>query len=56
MLMNEKRGHLSTDKPIKIFGPFFCVSGRGMSADLKNERMRILSDVTTVIDKGALYR
>lgn len=56
MLVNEKKGHLSTDKPVKIFGPFFCVTGRGLLADLKNERLRILSDVTTVIERGTLLR
>ena len=56
MLLNERRGHLSTDKPIRIFGPFFYVTGRGMVADLRNERLRILSNVTTVLDREALYK
>jgi LPS export ABC transporter protein LptC len=53
LLVNEKAGHLSTDKPVKIFGPFFEVVGRGLSADLKKEKIKVLSNVTTNINLGS---
>ena len=54
LLINEKRGHVSTEKPVKIFGPFFSVAGQGLFVDLEKERLRILSDVTTILDQGSL--
>ena len=53
LLINEKAGHLSTDKPVKISGPFFVVDGQGLFADLKGERMKVLSNVTTNINTGS---
>ena len=54
MLINEKSGLLSTDKPIKIFGPFFSVEGRGLLVDSEKETLKILSNVTAVIDMEPL--
>jgi len=54
MLINERLGQLSTDHPVKIIGPFFIVKGTGLFADLKMERLRILSGVTTVINRESL--
>jgi LPS export ABC transporter protein LptC len=54
LLFNEKRGHVSTEKPVKIFGPFFSVAGQGLFVDLEKERLQILSDVTTILDQGSL--
>jgi lipopolysaccharide export system protein LptC len=51
--INEKRGHLTTDKPVEILGPLFTVKGQGLFADLKKETVRILSDVTTTIKREA---
>ena len=52
-LINEKLGNLNTEKPVKIIGPFFNVKGRGLFADMKEEKIKILSDVTTIINKEA---
>ncbi len=52
--INEKLGHVKTDKPVRIFGPFFSVKGRGLFMDLEKERVEILSDVTTTIFKESL--
>jgi LPS export ABC transporter protein LptC len=54
ILINEKSGHVSTDKPVKIFGATFSISGKGLFMDLKKKRFRILSDVVTIIEKGSL--
>ena len=53
LLINEKAGHLSTDRPVKIFGPFFEVDGKGLFGDLKKETIRVLSNVTTTISPGS---
>jgi len=52
--INEKEGHVKTDKPVKIFGPFFSVKGRGLFIDLEKESVKVLSDVTTTIFKESL--
>ena len=52
--INEKQGYVKTDKPVKIFGPFFSVKGRGLFIDLEKESIEILSDVTTTIFKESL--
>jgi LPS export ABC transporter protein LptC len=54
LLISEKRGHVSTDEPVKIFGPFFSVSGKGLFVDLEEERLKILSDVTTLLNQRSL--
>ena len=53
VLINEKFGHLRTEKPVKIVGPFFNVNGKGFFADMTNEKIKILSDVTTIIEESA---
>ncbi len=53
LLINEKDGNLSTDKPVKISGPFFEVNGQGLFADLKEEKIRVLSNVKTNIRFGS---
>jgi len=47
LLVSDNLGHLSTDRQVEISGPFFTVKGRGLFADLANETIKILSDVTT---------
>ncbi|MEE4353767.1 MAG: LPS export ABC transporter periplasmic protein LptC [Desulfatiglans sp.] len=54
LMVNEKAGHVSTDKPVKIYGPFFSVAGTGLFFDLSSERLKVLSDVTTTITKEVL--
>lgn len=55
-LIDEKLGHLKTDKPVKIIGPFFNVKGRGLFADMTEEKIKVLSDVTTIINKEPATR
>jgi LPS export ABC transporter protein LptC len=54
LMINERLGHVSTEEPVKIFGPFFSVSGKGLIMDLKKESAKILSDVTTTIEQEFL--
>ncbi len=52
--INEKKGILRTEDRVKIFGPVFFVEGQGLFVDLNNERLRIMSDVTTTVRKESL--
>lgn len=52
LLVTDNLGKVSTQKPVEIIGPFFTVNGRGLFADLTDQRMKILSDVTTTL-KGS---
>jgi LPS export ABC transporter protein LptC len=52
LLYREEKGSLETDAPVKIFGPFFSVSGRGLDFDPEKEVLRILADVTTHIGQN----
>ncbi|MEE9609745.1 MAG: LPS export ABC transporter periplasmic protein LptC [Desulfatiglandales bacterium] len=54
MVYKEKEGYLKTDQPVKIFGPFFSVAGRGLYFNPEKETLRIISDVTTHINKDSL--
>lgn len=54
LMINEKRRQVNTEKPVRISGPFFTVAGRGLFVDLEQERIKVLSDVTTVLDREPL--
>ena len=54
IIINEKRGHVKTDEPVRIFGPFFSIEGQGLFVDLEKERFKILSDVTTIVKENSL--
>lgn len=49
LLLSDNLGRLSTERPVEIIGPFFTVKGRGLYADLTQQTMKILSDVTTTL-------
>ena len=49
--IDEKSGTLSNEEPVEIRGTFFTVKGKGISADLSNKRIKILSNVVTVINR-----
>jgi len=49
LLISDNLGRLSTEEPVKVSGPFFTVKGRGLFADLNDETLKILSDVTTTL-------
>jgi LPS export ABC transporter protein LptC len=50
IVYNQKEGVLRTDKPVKMSGPFFSVSGEGLFYDLEKETFKVISNVTTTID------
>ncbi|MFP4036163.1 MAG: LPS export ABC transporter periplasmic protein LptC [Desulfobacteraceae bacterium] len=54
LLYNHAKGILTTDGFVRIKGPFFTVSGYGMHFDLVNERLRLLSRVTTSLVEDVL--
>ena len=54
VLINEKSRQLTTDKPVRIFGPFFNVQGRGLFVDFEKETLKILSEVLAVINEDHL--
>jgi LPS export ABC transporter protein LptC len=56
MLFDERNGVVTNDKPVQLFGSFFSISGTGMFADLRKERMKILSKVTTIVREGVAGR
>ena len=56
MLFDEKNGVLMNDKPVQLFGSFFSISGTGIFVDLRKERMKILSKVTTIVREGVVGR
>jgi len=53
VIINEKRKELSSDRPVKVFGPFFAVSGTGIVADLDKRTVKVLSNVITTIEEYA---
>lgn len=56
MEFNEKRGVLTNDRPVQLFGSFFSVSGTGMFVDLRKKTMKILANVKTVLREGVAGR
>ncbi len=54
LLYNHEDGVLSTDGSVRITGPFFTVTGQGLHFDLEEERLRINSGVTTLVEEDVL--
>ena len=54
LMLDQKEGYLRTDEPVQIIGPFFSVKGKGLFLDLNKKILRILSEVTTIIDGEAV--
>lgn len=54
ILYKQKEGYLRTEEPVKISGPFFSVTGRGLYFNPEKETLRIISDVTTHINSDSL--
>ena len=51
-IYDHKRGHLETDKAVKISGDLFSIEGKGLFLDVGREKLQILSDATTLIYRG----
>jgi len=50
IVYNQKEGVLKTDELVKMSGPFFTVSGRGLLFNPEGETLKIISGVTTIIN------
>ena len=54
LLYNQKDGYLNTEEHVKITGPFFSISGRGLHYRLDRDNFRVKSHVTTLIKGQSL--
>jgi LPS export ABC transporter protein LptC len=54
MVFHQKERIIRTKEPVKIIGPFFSVEGKGLFLNMETNTLRVLSDVTTRIDKESL--
>lgn len=50
MVYNDQQGTIKTDKPVRIVGPFFSVTGRGLTLSLENEVLQVHDSITTIAD------
>ncbi|MBN1625485.1 MAG: LPS export ABC transporter periplasmic protein LptC [Deltaproteobacteria bacterium] len=46
----QKNGVLKTDEPVRITGPFFSMSGKGLIFYTEKETFEIVSDITGLIE------
>lgn len=51
IVFNEKDSRGTSKDPVKIVGPFFVVNGKGLFLDLRQKKIKVLSDVNSVIKK-----
>ena len=54
MIYKNKEGYITSEAPVKIFGPFFSVEGLGFDFYIEKRSLRIKTQVTTLIEKGPL--
>lgn len=54
IMIKEKSRQLTTTSPVVITGPFFSVKGRGLLVDLEKKTLKILANVTAVIDEESI--
>ena len=54
LLYNHELGLLTTNEPVRIDGPFFTVSGKGLYFNLEKEYLKMTSGVTTSMDRKIL--
>lgn len=50
----QRMGTLESDDYVLISGPFFSVRGKGLHLDLEERKLKILSEVNTLIDQMSL--
>ena len=51
VMYKQKENYLKTDEPVKIIGPYFSVEGGSLYLDLEKEILRVISGVTTSINR-----
>ncbi len=49
LVFNEDTGKGYSNDPVRIKGPFFEIEGRGLSLDIKNKRLGILSNAKSIV-------
>ncbi len=49
-----KKDCLESNEEVRVTGPFFVVTGRGLHVDLEKESLKILSNVNALIEKDLL--
>lgn len=54
VVFNQTEGHLTTEDPVQITGPFLSVEGRGLNYHVATETLEIGSAVTTLIRSETL--
>ncbi len=54
LIIQQKEGYLRTEEPVRVIGPFFSIEGKGLFLNFEEETLRILSNVTTRIDRTSL--
>lgn len=50
MVYNTKDGTIRTDRPVRIVGPSFSVTGRGLVLSLERRTLQVSESVTTIAD------
>lgn len=51
LVLNEKEGFITTKDWVKISGPFFSLTGKGLFVDLRKEVLKIRANVTTKVSR-----
>ncbi len=54
LVLDEKKGLLTTEDRVEISGPFFSLTGKGLFVDLRRDILKIRFDVTTTVDRELL--
>jgi LPS export ABC transporter protein LptC len=54
IVINQKEGYVRTEEPVKIIGPFFSIEGKGLLMNMETEKLSILSDVITFINRESV--
>jgi LPS export ABC transporter protein LptC len=56
LIYSEKDESVTTDRPIKVTGPFFHVKGHGLFIDLSRKTFAVRGNVRTTLKNGVLWR
>ncbi len=53
LIFNEKTGQGRSTDPVEIDGTFFNIKGKGLFLDIKKKKIKVLSDVKSIIQKSS---
>ncbi len=51
LVFYEEKGKGVSDSYVKISGPFFVIKGKGLFLDIKNKKIKVISDVESSVKK-----